>query len=124
MKRSDFKLFAFGCAAYPLIELLWRGRTHWSMSLLGGTCFLTLCKFYRRFRTMRLPRKCLCGSAIITAAEFCSGWLLNLKLGRNVWDYSRLRFNVKGQICLPYSVLWALLCIPVSGLSRLLQRKT
>ena len=27
-----------GAAGYPLAELCWRGRTHWSMALLGGLC--------------------------------------------------------------------------------------
>ena len=121
--RNNLKLFCIGCAAYPLIELLWRGRTHWTMSLLGGACFLTLCRFFRRFRNLKLMTKCVCGSAIITLSELCCGWIVNIKMKRNVWDYSNLRFNIKGQICPLYSFLWGLLCIPVSGISKLLQRK-
>ena len=30
---------ACGGSAYVLVELLWRGRSHFSMFLLGGLCF-------------------------------------------------------------------------------------
>ena len=29
-------MFLFGGFGYGLIEVLWRGRTHWSMVLCGG----------------------------------------------------------------------------------------
>ena len=121
MRKNDLKLFGIGCAAYPLIELLWRGKTHWTMSLMGGACFLTLCRFYRRFCSIRLVSKCVCGSAIITLSELCCGIIVNIKMKRNVWNYCDRRFNIKGQICPLYSFFWGLLCIPISALSRLLQ---
>lgn len=117
IKRKGAALFLIGCLGYPLIELLWRGRTHWSMSLLGGFCCAAVGSFCGRFRHISLLKRCVCGSAIITAAEFCSGAILNLRLKRNIWDYSRLRFNFKGQICVLYSILWGLLCIPVNAVS-------
>jgi hypothetical protein len=33
-------LFLFGGASYNLIEILWRGHTHWTMFILGGLCFV------------------------------------------------------------------------------------
>ena len=54
-----------------------------------------------------------CGTQdMYSAATFwqCGGaWL-----GLHIWDYSSLPFNLLGQICLPFTVLWfflALLCI-------------
>ena len=35
-------LFAVGGALYVLIELLWRGWSHWTMFALGGLCFVYL----------------------------------------------------------------------------------
>ena len=35
-------MFLFGGFGYGLIEILWRGRTHWSMVLCGGLCFLVM----------------------------------------------------------------------------------
>ncbi len=60
----------------------------------------------------RLPMsaKCLMGALIITAVELLFGYIFNLKYGMNVWDYSNMPLNFLGQICLPFSVLWFLLC--------------
>ena len=38
------------------------------------------------------------------------------ELGWNVWDYSSMPLNLYGQICLPFSGLWFLLCIPAFGI--------
>lgn len=38
-----------------------------------------------------------------------AGLVLNICLGMAVWDYSTLPGNLWGQICLPFSALWALL---------------
>lgn len=106
-------LFITGGIAYGLVEVLWRGKTHWSMLALGGGCFAALWSFFRRYRNMRLVFKCACGSAIITALEFLCGCIVNLKMRLNVWDYANCKWNIKGQICPFYSFLWGLLCIPI-----------
>ena len=38
-----------------------------------------------------------------------AGLVLNICLDMAVWDYSTLPGNLWGQICLPFSALWALL---------------
>ena len=58
-------MFGLGGTLYTLLELLWRGRSHSSMFLLGGGCFLMLGRL-RRLR-LPLPVKLLLGSAGITA---------------------------------------------------------
>ena len=35
-------IYAAGGLLYGLIEILWRGWTHWSMVLCGGLCFLMM----------------------------------------------------------------------------------
>ena len=35
-------LFETGGLLYLLLELLWRGWTHWTMFFLGGACFICL----------------------------------------------------------------------------------
>ncbi|MCQ2513482.1 MAG: putative ABC transporter permease [Ruminococcus sp.] len=116
--KKDLSIFTLGGVVYSLIEILWRRRTHWTMAITGGVCFLSLYKFYKHNKLMELYKKCVCGSVIITAIEFICGCIVNLKLKMNVWDYKNCKFNVKGQICPLYSFLWGLLCLPVSMLCK------
>ena len=48
--------------------------------------------------------KALGGAGMITFVELITGLLVNRK--HQVWDYRDLPLNYKGQICLPYSLLW------------------
>ena len=53
---------------------------------------------------------------LVTIVEFISGLILNVWLGLGIWDYSGLRWNLFGQICPQFAVLWWALCaafIPV-----------
>lgn len=103
-------LFSFGGIIYILIEMLWRGYSHWSMFILGGLCFVLLGLINQKYtRDIPLPIQMLIGAFIITVLEFISGCILNLWLGLNVWDYYDMPYNIMGQICLPYMILWFLL---------------
>lgn len=96
------KTFLTGAVGYPALELLWRGRTHPSMALAGGTSLL----FIRRISRLKLPllpRALLCGSGI-TAIEYIIGRTWNRT--HRIWDYRRQPLNLHGQICLPYSLIW------------------
>lgn len=106
MKRLIF--FAVGGLCYVLLELLWRGRSHFSMFLLGGLCFLILTELSRT--RLPFPAQTLIGALSVTALELLSGLLLNRALHLGVWDYSALPFQFLGQICLGYSLLWVLVC--------------
>lgn len=100
-------LFFFGGIVYILIELLWRGYSHWSMGILGGMCFILLGLINERY-TWDIPLwiQMLLGSFIITLLEFIAGCILNLHFHLNIWDYYDMPFNILGQICLPYMILW------------------
>lgn len=113
----------FGGITYGLIEILWRGKTHWSMLLTGGFCFTVLNAIYKKRAEMALLKKCLLGGAVITLCEFLCGIIVNIKLKLNVWDYSNNKFNIKGQICPFYSVLWTLLCLPICSISKWINMK-
>ena len=109
-----FPRVLFGGALYYLLELLWRGRSHPSMFLLGGLCFWGLGRVGRL--RLSLPLRALLGAALVTCAEFFSGLLLNLALRWDIWDYSGLPGNLLGQVCLLYAALW----VPLSGAGILL----
>ena len=110
-------LFYLGGAAYITLEFLWRGRSHGSMFLLGGTCFLLLGQLYKGCRKICLSIKMLLGAALITALELLTGLLVNRD--HCVWDYRNLPCQFLGQISLVFSLLW----IPVSLGAMLLYEK-
>lgn len=120
MCKRIYQALVLGCIGgglYLVIELLWRGRTHWTMGVLGGLCFVIIGLLNERLPwEMPLSVQALAGAAVVTAAELVAGVVLNLWLNLHVWDYSGLPFNLWGQICLWYSLLW----VPLSAAAVLL----
>lgn len=100
-------LFVLGGTIYCLIEIVYRGYTHWTMFILGGIAFLTCGSLNEvwEWSTPLITQMFTC-SIIITLLEFITGCIVNIILGWNVWDYSDVPFNVWGQICLPYTIIW------------------
>lgn len=117
-------LFGIGAVGYCLLEILWRGHTHWSMGVTGGVCLVGLYAIHSRMQHRALALQALAGAALITAAEFGVGCVVNLLLGWNVWDYSGWRVHLLGQICLVFSVLWYVLSLGVMGAFRLVERRS
>lgn len=100
-------LFIIGGIIYYFIEVVFRGWSHWAMILVGGFCFVMIGELNEHFTfEMPLLKQGVIGSCIVTAIEFISGLILNVYLGMNIWDYSALPFDLLGQICLPFSILW------------------
>ena len=112
MTKKYFILGIIGGAVYVLLEMLWRGFSHWTMFLLGAVCFILIGLVNEVFEwDTPLILQMFCGCAIITALEFVTGCIVNLWLGWDVWDYSRYKFNVLGQISLRSSVGWYFLSL-------------
>lgn len=105
-------LFIIGGLTYYLIEIMWRGYSHWTMFLLGGICFL-FAGFQNEYVEWNYPlwKQILRADIFIVIAEFLTGCIVNLWLGWSVWDYSNMPFNLFGQVCLPFVLLW----IPISA---------
>lgn len=125
--KKNAVFFASGGAGYGVLELLWRGRTHWSMLIAGGLCFMLFSRVAETCRgRSRFYKAALC-SAGVTAVEFVFGVIFNIILKKNVWDYSELPLNVMGQICPLFTLLWGVLgflLIPVADrLNRALEKK-
>lgn len=116
------KVFALGGAYYCILELLWRGRTHWTMLLMGGTAVTVLYLVFSNKLHLPMAVKCLICAALVTVAEFICGCIVNLWLGWDVWDYSDRKFNLLGQICPLFSLFWGLLSIPGAYISRILHK--
>jgi len=108
---SFFPSFLLGATLYPIIELLFRGRTHISMSILGGICSLAIALVDRALGKRKWVRKAFLSSLIILQLEFIAGVILNLRYQMNVWDYSDEPFQLAGQICLRFWIYWFLLSL-------------
>lgn len=102
--------FCIGGLIWLLCELLWDGQSHWTMCLVGGLCFLGVGAINEVIPwTIKFWKQVLIGGFMITLIEFISGCILNIWLGLGIWDYSDMPFNLFGQICLPFSILWLFL---------------
>lgn len=102
--RRNTLLFALGGSAYVGLELLYRGRSHYSMFLAGGTCLLLLRGLNRTEPRLPLPLRAVAGAGIITMVELAAGLLFNR--GYAVWDYREQWGNWLGQICPRFSLMW------------------
>lgn len=111
-----------GGGAYVGLELLWRGRSHWSMFLTGGVCFLLIGHLGELETPAPRAVQGVLGAGIVTAAELGVGLLVNRDF--RVWDYRGMPLSFLGQICLPYSLLWIVVSVLAldlyAGLSRVL----
>ena len=93
-KGELLSVFSIGAAGYSLLEILWRGNTHWTMTLAGGICFVGI------------------HLAII----------VNLWMHWHVWDYSSQWMNFLGQVCPLFSFFWFVLTFPLLFLSNQINR--
>lgn len=102
-----FAIFFIGALSYGLMEIFVRGFSHISMGLLGGLTFtlVALLNNARRYGLSTLSQL-LITTAFITLSELVTGVIINLNMHLCIWDYSEMPLNYKGQICLPFVVLW------------------
>lgn len=107
-------LFPIGGISYYFIEILWRGYSHISMFILGGLCFVTIGLVREHYFTpeIQILKQLAVSCFIITVLEFIFGFILNVKFGLDIWDYSGLKFHLMGQISLASSIVWFFLSLP------------
>ena len=115
-------IFAFGAAGYGAIEIAFRGKTHWTMLITGGICF-TLIYLIAVNKKMKVWVKWTLGGIVITVIEFMVGSVVNIGLGWRVWSYANMPYNLLGQICPTFSLLWCLLCIPMMWICSKVERE-
>lgn len=116
--KNYFIMFGLGAFAYGLLEVIWRGYSHWTMMIAGGICFIVFSVISEKLSHLHLLYKCILGSLTVTGLELVFGGIFNLIFKLQVWDYSNIPLNLFGQICLLFSVLWGFLssiAIPASG---------
>lgn len=104
-------LFIIGGIIYGAIEIIWRGHTHPAMLLAGGISTLILALICIKLKDEKFFYKVVLGSLGITAVELVFGLIFNIGLKMNIWDYSNLKFNFLGQICILFTVIWGFICV-------------
>ena len=109
-------LFCVGGGGYVALEFLYRGYSHGSMFLAGGTCFLLI----GGLREQKLLPAVLLGTASVTAVELLTGLVVNRNY--TVWDYRDQPGNFLGQICPLFVILWIPLTLAALYVSRWMDR--
>ena len=51
------------------------------------------------------------GALAVTAVEFAVHWLYEKALGVRFWDYSPVKGDVAGRVCLPFTAVWGVLVV-------------
>lgn len=100
--------WGFGGTVYYLLETAVRGFSHWSMFLLGGAA-LVFCTFQGIAMEWTEPLWIQIGrgTLFVLALEFTTGIIVNKIFRLEVWDYSDQPFQIWGQICLPFAILFS-----------------
>lgn len=111
-KLSEYLFLGFlgGCLYYGF-EILFRGFSHWTMFLLGGICLVFFTVQGRMVHWEDpLWRQILRCMVFVISMEFITGIIVNKWLHLGVWDYSNLPFQIFGQVCLRFSIIFSGLC--------------
>ena len=109
--KEYFSLWGIGGSLYYSFEVVFRGYSHISMFILGGLC-MVFCAFQGIISNWTEPlwKQVLRCSLFVTAGEFITGIIVNKWLHLKVWDYSDQPFQLWGQICLPFAIIFSGLC--------------
>jgi len=122
--KKHFAIFSFMAGLYLVLEVFsraaqtalvgWNGiqplslagwTTLWMLLIGGSTGFLI--GLLNEKKKWHMSLIVLCGTFIIFGIEFTTGCLFNIVLNLHLWDYSRLPFNLLGQISIVYLPIWA-----------------
>lgn len=105
-------LFALGGTIYYTFEMIFRGFSHWSMFVLGGVCLVFFGQqgLWVKWEDPLWLQLLRC-MVFVTAGEFITGIIVNKWLKWGVWDYSDQPFELFGQICAPFTVIFSGLCV-------------
>ena len=106
--------FIFGMCYFTL-EGIYRipkgGYANIAMLFVGGLCGVLVGSINQipKFYKMAVWKQAVIGTVLTLVVEYISGYILNIKMGLDIWDYSDMYFNLNGQVCFEFAVIWFLL---------------
>ena len=115
-------LFILGGFGYGLLEIAFRGFTHWSMIITGGSSLLILYLINHALPKTHLLIKALFGAITITIIEFSVGIIVNKIFSFGVWDYTGTPGNILGIITPAFSVCWFIISFIMIYLFKCVQK--
>jgi len=88
------------------------GWTTLWMLPVGGICgvLLGLLNEIKILKKCIVLTQCLIGTFIVLFVELLLGIIFNLGFGLSLWTYAGWSYNILGQICLPFAIIWFFLC--------------
>lgn len=109
------QLIIFGIfgAAYYGLEILYDGTSHWGMFVCAGLTGNAASYLISRHRRSKMIKKSVIITGVILLLELISGYILNIYLELNVWDYTLLPYNLHGQICVQFALIWFFIFSPL-----------
>lgn len=115
-------IFLFGGLGYGLLEILFRGFTHWSMIITGGSALLILYLINLALPNTPTILKALIGALSITITEFSVGIIVNKVFSFGVWDYTGTPGNILGIITPSFSLIWFMISLIMISVFKNIQR--
>jgi len=116
-----FWLFIFYSFGGYLLEKVFAAATAAPLQVRKCLLLLPLCPVYGlgMLAVLALPpaltdttwKLGLFGALAVTVVEFAVHWLYEKLLGVHFWDYSPIKGDVAGRVCLPFSAIWGVLVV-------------
>nr|WP_271716111.1 hypothetical protein [Anaeromicropila herbilytica] len=101
---------------------MYSGSSHITMLIAGGIGFILIGLLNDKFPPNKsIIFQMMITALIITAVELTTGLIVNVWLHYNVWSYRMFPYNLWGQICPYFSILWFILSLPAILLDDLLR---
>ncbi|MBQ7989568.1 MAG: hypothetical protein IJ251_00800 [Oscillospiraceae bacterium] len=89
-----------------------RGFLNGPLCPIYGVGVLMMLILFRPLKDTYIPLF-IVSTVLCTAFEFFMGWLMETAFHMRWWDYSHMRFNIKGYICLRNSLFFGSGCVVV-----------
>lgn len=105
-----FIRFLLGAFIYMGIEVIIDNTSDPSMGLVGGISFI-LCGMYDEWFDLHFLLIWAMIAITVTILEYIAGRIWNRDY--TIWDYRHLPFNIHGQVCIHFMLIWMLIIAPL-----------